>query len=188
MQPLSLKPLVEVTYPRPEICSAEFAPIELNLAVALEAPIVPCQPWQPCLFHLDFAELPSYTVVRDQYQTWGIRFEGAIALQPSNPAFFDPEHPTGLVPTTDRMPLRIHFQQPRQVMSVCLTGTQQITIRAFDAADRLVNEQQVGRPCYLQRHPSMQPDRYQIQIQATEISRIEISSEASYLLHSMTCG
>lgn len=188
MQSLISKPPAEVIYPRPETCSVELSPTGLNLAVASEAPIVPCQSWQPCLFHLDFAELPSYAIVRDQYRTWGLEVEGAIALQPSNPAFFESEPAIGLMPMVDRIPLRIYFHQSRQVVSIRLAGAKQIRLRAFDAADRLVDEQQVGQPCYLQGRPSTQPDRYQVQVQAAAISRLEIVSEAPFLLHSVTCG
>lgn len=188
MLPLQLRPLVELpTFADQQILP--FAPLALDLKAASDTPLAHCPQWQlDCLIHLNFSELQAFTMVREQYQQWGIEFEGAIALQPSNPAFIDSKQPIGLMPTLERTPLTIYFHHPRQVVSARLTGVQQVSIRAFDTAGRLVSEQCLGQFAYLCGCASGKPSNHEMQLQAAEIARIEILSEAPFLLRNLVCG
>lgn len=187
MLSLQLVPSLEPSAFANQTC--QFAPIALHLKAASEAPLVCHSQWQlDCLIHLDFNELQPFTIVKNQYQPWGMEFDGTIALQPSNPVFADPNQPLGLMPALDGAPLVIHFHQPRQVVSARLTGTQQITVRVFDAANCLVSESRIGQFCYLQSHAADAPANHEMQLQAAEIARVEIASEAPFLLRNLVCG
>jgi hypothetical protein len=141
------------------------------------------------LIQLDFSDLPSFTTVHDQYQTWGVTMDGAMAIRPSNPAFTDAKTSSGLMPATDGQPLSIQFQQLRQFASLSLVGAQQITLSAYDANNQLVAAQQVGRSDYRQsRQTASTCARYQVQLAAKAIARIEVYSDAPFLLLGLLCG
>jgi hypothetical protein len=152
------------------------------------------QPWQlsklihPKLIHLNFCQLKSFTLVRDQYQPWGIQFSGAIALQPSNFAFTNQEQPIGLMPMLDRAPLVIQFEQPRQLVKIDLVGAKQIIVRVFNRTNQCVGEQHLGQPSFLASGHSDAPVHYEAQLWATEITRVEMVSEAAFLMHRLICG
>jgi hypothetical protein len=161
--------------------SSIHSPLDLNL----DSPGCLSQPVSS-LLQLDFSDLPSFSIVRDQYQAWGVVIAGAMAIQPSNPAFIDATHSTGLMPTVDNQPLTIYFQQMRRLASLRLVGAQQITLRAYDANNHLVAEQQVGQPDYRQSRRAVSIcARHQVQLAAKEIARLEIHSDAPFLLHGL---
>ena len=51
---------------------------------------------------VNFQTLSSFERVSDQYQDWGLQFEGAIALTPSNPSFLSESDKVVLMPATER--------------------------------------------------------------------------------------
>jgi hypothetical protein len=108
----------------------------------------PTQPWPPdCLLQFDFGELPPFVLLNNQYQAWGLTLAGAITIRPSNPIFVSPEAQAssiGLMPAVAREPIVLQFQQTRQIVNFKLLSVSQIVIKAFDAADRLISEQQIG--------------------------------------------
>jgi len=177
------------------VCFAEPSqafPSTIQSAVHLElSPELPgCLKQQLSgLIQLDFSDLPSFTTVRDQYQTWGVAMNGAMAIRPSNPAFTDAKTSAGLMPATDGQPLSIQFQQLRQFASLSLVGAQRISLSAYDAHNNLVAEQQVGRSDYRQsRQTASTCARYQVQLAAQAIARIEVYSDAPFLLVGLLCG
>lgn len=170
----------------------QFAPLEVNFQETdQEAIAVAPQLWElPCLLQLDFAELQAFEVVRDQYQSWGVEFDGAIALHPSHPAFANSEQPLGLMPLNDRLPITIYFDRPKQLVKAKLAGARQVTIRAFDAANRLIYKQHLGQSRYLYASPPLPPIRadHEVQIQAEAMVRVEICSEVPFILWDLICG
>jgi hypothetical protein len=138
---------------------------------------------------LDFKDLPSFTAIRDQYQNWGIMVEGAMAIRPSNPAFADAKQSSGLLPIAHHQTLTIRFQQVRQWVSLSLAGAQQITLRAYSAGGDLLAEQQAGQSDYRQLHQTaLTYARHQMQLAVQAIGRIEIYSNAPFLLFDLACG
>lgn len=153
------------------------------------------QPWPPdCLLQLDFNELPIFTLVRNEYQAWGVQLAGAVTIRPSNPIFITPDdqaNPMGLMPAVARKPITIQFQQTRQIINFKLLSINQITVKAYDAANQLISEQQVGQHHYCQTNYQTSFAVclcHKIQIQAEAVARIEIISQAPFLLRSLVCG
>ncbi len=143
------------------------------------------------LVPINFSDLQPFERVQSQYQAWGIEFDGAIALQPSNSAFQLSQASVGLMPSCDRIPLRIYLQQPHHWMSACLIGAKRITVRAFDASQRLIHEQSFGQSHYLQHRiaaSSAVVISHMMQLQASTIARIEISSDAPFILENLCLG
>ena len=160
----------------------------LPLEISLESPGSLSQQFSS-LLKLDFGDLPSFTTVHNQYQAWGVVMTGAMAIQPSNPAFIDAEHSTGLMAAVGSQPLTIHFQQMQQMASLSLVGAQQITLRAYDLHNHLLTQQQVGQPDYCQsRQVSSTCVRHQVLLAAKGMVRLEVYSDAPFLLHGLIYG
>lgn len=141
------------------------------------------------LLQFDFSQLSAFTPVHHQYHAWGVDLEGAIAIRPSNPAFINAKHTIGLMPTVSSQPLTIYFQQLRQLASISIASSQQITVKAYNAQDQLVTEQRVGQSDYCQsRQTTSSCAHHQVQLTAIGMARLEISSDSPFLLHDLICG
>jgi hypothetical protein len=210
MLPLTLPPSTPAAYPA--FVPVEFAPFypfadPINgfkpVAVALaEAStqltthplsLAACEASQvDHLLQFDFSALPSFTQIQQQYQTWGIEL-AAIAIQPSNPAFLnqaDRSHSGGLMPALEQQPLTIQFHQTRRLVSLTLLTVKQLIVRAYDAANRLIAEQQVGQlqSCFTNRDSVHLSACHQIHLQGEAVARVEILSSSPFLLRSLICG
>lgn len=169
---------------------APALPVCACLPIAPASPAAShCAAWQlKSLIQLNFQNLPPFTLVQSQYQSWGIEFSNAIALLPSNAAFDHVQ--IGLLPLQARSPLQIHFQQPRQLVNLQLRGAKQIRIRAYDASDRLLQEQQIGVSTYLYGE-AVSPSPvlpFEVQVQAPAIARLELIGDSPFLLRQLTCS
>lgn len=185
------------------------APLQLSHPPAIEVSQVEC--WPHCSIYsfdpltlghlasdslelahsvqLNFSNLQPFERVQSQYQTWGIAFDGAIALQPSNTAFQILPSSMGLMPSCDRRPLSISFQQTRHWVSACLIGARRITVQAFNTNNQLVAEQHFGQTQYLQSPFALSSPVIQYDIKlAGAIDRIQISSDAPFMLQNLICG
>lgn len=190
MLPPQFKPPVQsaaVQFAEPP---AQFVPFPTRLqTLETSLPVLSSHSQVAGLIQLDFAEVRPFETVRMQYQEWGIEFDGAIALQPSNPAFTKPNQLVGLAPLVDRLPLTIYFDQPRQLVSAKLTAARQITVKVFDAANRLILKQHLGQAQYLTAQTVLPiGTEYEMQLQADAIARIEIQSDVPFMLHQLVCS
>jgi hypothetical protein len=157
----------------------------------------PAQSWKLANFiQLNFSELRPFEVVHHQYQQWGIEFEQAIALLPSNPAFTDIHHPVGLMPIAHPY-MAIRFHQPRQVIKAKLVGARAILITAFDAENRVVARYDLERcstPNLNWTAPNTTKAAFEpalplhaLHLQAKAITRIELTSATPFVLQCFCC-
>lgn len=150
------------------------------------------QLWEASLIQLNFSELQSFEVVRDQYQQWGIEFEQTIALQPSNPMFDDLEQPVGLMPIAHPF-MAVQFHQPRQIVKATLVGARAMTVTAFDVNNRVLSRHFLDHSApNLKTSASDQPEDemlplHTLHLQAEAIARVELTSAAPFLLRHFCC-
>lgn len=152
------------------------------------------QPFSPSpvsdRIHLNFAELDAFALVSECYQQWGIRFEGAVALQPSNPAFGVEPDTTVLTPEAGRSSIAVYFHQLQKTVGALVTATRQIKLTVFNRDDQPIAEQYVGSAHYLQPlfHNEGRFPQYQMELIADGVARVEFSSDAPFILHDFFCG
>jgi hypothetical protein len=137
---------------------------------------------------LDFSELTVFEPVQDHYQQQGIRFEGAIALRPSNPAFnVDPVDPTAiaLAPEAGRSSIAVHFEQLQRLAGALVTATQKIKLTLFNQANEPIAEQYAGATQYVQGLLTADESFPQHYMELIEqgIAKVEFSSDAPFILH-----
>jgi len=89
---------------------------------------------------LDIEDLPQFAVVDRQYESWGVRFDNAVAIHPSNPAY--PPHSGSMVlmgaPRCGW--LEATFVRPVQHVSSFVISSRHTVIRAFNRQNQLVAE------------------------------------------------
>ncbi len=87
---------------------------------------------QTGLVHLDFEDLQPFEQVKDQYGDLGIQFEGAIALQPSNPAFLPCSGSLVLMPTARRSGILIHCHGAIRYIGAAVRCYHSVVLTALD--------------------------------------------------------
>ena len=158
--------------------------------IAFEIAMAKVPPAETELIHLEFDELGSFEPVQEQFWDQGVRFEGAIALQPSNPAFQASTNTPSVMPMTGRSNITVHFRQPRQTVGAVITAPRQITVTAFDRDDNLLGQQRAGSPKYLQQKAEQTETfpRHCLELLAEGAVKIVLSSTAPFILQEFFYG
>jgi hypothetical protein len=87
---------------------------------------------------LDLEDLPSFTVVDCQYASWGVLFNNAIAICPSNPAYPPRSGVIVLLGAPQSGWLEATFLQPVQYVGGFITSSRNTVMRAFNNRNQLV--------------------------------------------------
>jgi hypothetical protein len=137
------------------------------------------------LLELDFADLPVFESVQDRYQDQGIRFEGAIALRPSNPAF--PVEPDAIVLASEgrQSKIAVRFEPLRQRVGANVTATQRVKLTLWNHKNEPIAEQWAGTIQYVQGQATANESfaQYRMELIQENIARVEFSSDAPFILH-----
>lgn len=95
---------------------------------------------------LELEALNCFEIVEHQFQTWGITFKNAIALQPSNPAFMTQPNQIVLMSGPNSGFLEISFQHPLQLIEARVTSSQPTVLSAFNYHGQEVAHTQMPAP------------------------------------------
>jgi hypothetical protein len=93
--------------------------------------------------HLSFEMLNPFEAVRDQFRDYGVQFEQAIALAPTNPAFAQHSNALALMPTAGHSSLKLHFKHSIERVSASVIGVRHISLVALDENNEVVARQSV---------------------------------------------
>jgi hypothetical protein len=158
--------------------------------IAFEIAMAQVPPAETELIHLEFNQLGTFEPVQEQFWEQGVRFEGAIALQPSNPAFQADNNSPSVMPITGRSNITVHFRQPRQTVGAVVTAPRQITVTAFDQNDNLLGQQRAGSPKYLQQKAGQAEifPRHHLELLAQGAVKVVLSSTAPFILQEFFYG
>lgn len=92
----------------------------------------------PKLLRLDFEDLTAFEAVTEQYNHFGLHIKGAIAIDPSNPAFTPKSGSVVLMPSSHEMIVTASFDHPIAWMSVFVCSAGCVGLTAFDAEGNIV--------------------------------------------------
>lgn len=130
---------------------------------------------------LPINNLDNFAKVSSQFSPFGLKFEGVVAIRPSNPRFSIDGYGVTVMPADQRQGLRIHLERPVSELSLWLMGSQVITISAFSDQGHCVTAVQTEaarnadtQTPYLEQHLT-------IRTRATKVIRID--SEAPFTLN-----
>lgn len=139
---------------------------------------------------LDFEDLSAFEQVRDQYSNLGIRFAGAIALQPSNPAFPPHSGSVVLMPMSHGLTLSVYLSRCIQTIGAFVTGTRQVRLTAFDCHGKAIAQSDTGARQYVheQRQTLVPLSQQKLELATARIARVEFASDSTFTLDDFFCG
>ncbi|NJL35528.1 MAG: hypothetical protein HC899_01360 [Leptolyngbyaceae cyanobacterium SM1_4_3] len=148
------------------------------------------QPLQLGCVELDFEDLSAFEQVRDQYSGLGIKFAGAIALQPSNPAFLPRSGSVVLMPMTNGLSLSAYLYRTAQTVGAFVTGTKQVRLTAFNREGKVIAQSDTGARQYVQeQRQTVDPlPQRKLELTAGGIARVEFASDAPFTMDDFFCG
>ncbi|MBD1937453.1 hypothetical protein [Microcoleus sp. FACHB-68] len=82
---------------------------------------------------LDFENITAFEGLSDQYSCLGVWFSGAIALQPSNPAFAAHSGSQVLMPVASLTGITVRFPCTINTAGAFVMGSKPVVVTAFDA-------------------------------------------------------
>jgi hypothetical protein len=138
--------------------------------------------------HLKFADLVDFQMVQDHYESLGVRFEGAIAIYPSNPAFVVRPNALVLTPVSDRG-ITISFQQPQTQVSAWVVGAKQTKMTAYTTDHKVFMQCSTGQSS--RRAESDRAQSFtanQMILTGQSIIKIRFYSHAPFILDHFTYG
>jgi hypothetical protein len=106
----------------------------------------------PTATRLIFDTLQPFEFVRDQYRDYGIQFDQAIALAPTNPAFAHHANSLVLMPTAGHTSLLMRFAAGISHIRTSVIGVRQISLVALDAQGQVLARHVAHGKRSLHRH------------------------------------
>ena len=141
-------------------------------------------PAQPAFIQLDFENLKGFEPLSDQYASSGVRFEGAIALQPSNPAFAPPSASRVLMPLVNQTGITVYFRRPACSAGAFVIGTKPVVLVAFDSDGNRLSEINTDANYVISpvgELPKPLP-HHRLEVTGTPISKVVFYSNAPFIL------
>lgn len=136
------------------------------------------------LFSLNFQSLSAFEAVNQQFKGYGVEFEGAIALFPSNPRFINQPSHKVIMPTAATNRLWLNLSP--LVTRICLSGrsTQPILLESINAAGDVIAVEN-GVMCPLPaplRHDTGRLPSQVFKLDAAQAKRLRLSAKAPFTL------
>ncbi|MGE5656191.1 MAG: hypothetical protein ACM37W_06205 [Actinomycetota bacterium] len=100
----------------------------------------------PACVRLGLEELKCFEIVEYQFERWGITFANAIAIQPSNPAFFVRPDTTVLMGAPKSGLIEIFFKYPVHFASALVTSSRRTVMSAYDAEGKMITQAELPAP------------------------------------------
>lgn len=141
------------------------------------------------LVELTFDDLKPYESVNSQYAVEGITFEGAIAIEPSNPVFSPQPGQVGLIPTSGRTDITVHFKHPQRQVSALVIGARQVKLTAY-RRNRVLAQVSQGDYQYLASDTEQTKPlpTHQLDLIEDGITKVVIDSAGPFVMNTLSCA
>jgi hypothetical protein len=106
----------------------------------------------PAIVRLALEDLKCFEVVEHQFAHWGVTFNNAVAIQPSNPAFITDSGATVLMGAPKSGLIEVSFKYPVRSVSGLVTSSRRTVLSACDIDGNLIVQDEMlrsplARPC-----------------------------------------
>lgn len=125
----------------------------------------------PACVRLDFEGLERFEVVRDQFARWGVRFDNAIAVCPSNPAYPIHSGDILLMGAPQSGFLELKFSCPVQFVSGFVTSSRITAMSAYNDLGETIARDELPSS-NLANSQSPTSANYQLIVKAPNIHRV----------------
>jgi hypothetical protein len=130
-----------------------------------------CPVKKPTYIRIALEDLKCFEVVEAQFAHWGITFNNAIAIQPSNPAFVNQPGMTVLMGAPQHGIIEIFFESPVKFVSGLVTSSRRAILAARDREGNLLDQVQLAGPNLVGSNSSIAPST-PLSISATNIYQV----------------
>lgn len=161
-----------------EFAEPQFAPLVAVLAQSGE--IVETS---VCV-RLDVEDADCFTAVTHQYESWGVRFNNAVAICPSNPAYPARSGTKVLMGAPEHGWLEATFSRPVQHVSSFVTSSRSTVMRAFNRQNQLVAQTESPANLPSSSHPgssSAPGPNLRLSLNAQNIHKVTFESYSGHL-------
>lgn len=131
---------------------------------------------------LDFSTLTVFELVQEQFQSFGIGFENAIAIPPSNPAFQTDANQLVLMPIAGQTTITAHFQQPQRQVQAHLTGARRIRLTAYGSEEGAQRQYTPQAQALLGQATPIAFPSHLLELESDRITQVTFDSPAPFLL------
>lgn len=136
----------------------------------------------PRLIRLDFKDLKPFEQVKDRYRHLGVGFSGAIALQPSNPAFLTKSGSFVLMPMGNLMSLSAYFDKSISWVGALVCSTRIVVLAAYDRNGKFLGQTStIGKSSHLEDREAESTSQ-QLQLNLPNIAKLEFYSSEPFTL------
>lgn len=137
------------------------------------------------LQELPIEHLGQFEWVQDQFQDWGLIFEGAITMVPSNPRFADAASSRlSLIPGGRRQEILIHINAAVQFIQMQVRGYRDLAISAIDHHQQSCPSVIVDRQRQIEGAKA--PTEI-ITVDVRQVATLRLSSAGVYLIDHIRC-
>ncbi len=103
----------------------------------------------PAWAEINFDERIVYEDIQHQYTDLGVAFQGAIALQPSNPLFQGRSGQLVIAPKTSDRGITVQFRQSVRAVSAYVCSASPVQLAVFDRHGHCLSRVKVGQRYHL---------------------------------------
>ena len=141
----------------------------------------------PAWDKVNFQTLSIFEVVADQYQDWGLKFEGAIALTPSNPSFSSEADKVVLMPTAGRKMVKVHLQQATRHIKISVRGAGIVNCAGLGSNGHCITRLSTDEPpsnLTADNAPALLPQQ-QFDLATQQLTALILESDSPFIIESI---
>ena len=142
----------------------------------LESPYTTQLDWQI----LPIAYLCNFEPIVSQFQPFGLQFEDAIAIRPSNPSFLAGAGGIAIMPIGRCSGFKVYFENVVSETSLWLVGSQPVSVSCLNAQGHCVTKVQTVTASSHEPHRSYPERSIVVNTRATKVLRVD--SKAPFIV------
>lgn len=133
---------------------------------------------------LNFENLNPFEQLRDQYLDFGVRFVGAVTLEPSNPSFVPHSGTKVLMPMDNLTGITIEFSHPVEQAGVFVAGMKSVVLIALDENNHPITKvsTDADEPFDPSEYGTQALPYHKLQVKGKKISKMVCFSSAPFIL------
>ncbi|UNU25091.1 hypothetical protein [Microcoleus vaginatus] len=125
----------------------------------------------PAIVRVALEDLKCFEVVEHQFAHWGVTFTNAVAIQPSNPAFFKGSAATVLMGAPKSGLIEVSFKYPVRSVSGLVTSSRRTVLSACDIDGNPIVQDEMPAPNLVGSNSPIAP-RAPLRVKAPNIHKI----------------
>lgn len=144
----------------------------------------------PTWAEINFDERALYEEIQHQYTDLGVAFQGAIALQPSNPLFQGGSGQRVMAPKTGDRGITVQFRQSVRTIKVQVCSASPVQLAVFDGQGRCMSHIRAGQRYHLGPSTDLEVPlpHHELTFEAEAIARAVLTANTAFIVDRVAFG